>query len=102
MNKLIVLCAVLGALLLASQASARRGATLCVGRAQGCYSTIQAAVDAAHNGDTIRVERGTFDGGVTIDKSVSLLGAGARGTIISGGGPVLTIGAFLAVRPERL
>jgi hypothetical protein len=96
MKKLIALCAVLGALLLASQASARRGATFCVGGAPGCYSTIRAAVDAAHDGDTIRVERGTFDGGVTIDKSIRLLGAGARRTIISGGGPVLTIGEFLA------
>jgi hypothetical protein len=95
MNKLIVLCAVVGALLVTSQASARPGSTLCVGGAHGCYVTIQAAVDTAHDGDTIRVERGTFAGGITIDKSISLVGAGARATVVSGGGPVLTIGEFL-------
>jgi hypothetical protein len=67
---------------------------LCVGSTPGCYSTIQAAVDAAHAGTTIAVEPGTFAGGVTIDVSVRLVGAGAARTIISGGGPVLTIGSF--------
>jgi hypothetical protein len=55
---------------------------------------IQAAVDAAHDGDTIAVEPGTFAGGVTIDVSIRLVGAGAGHSIISGGGPVLTIGEF--------
>jgi hypothetical protein len=67
---------------------------LCVGSAPGCYATIQAAVDAAHDGDTIAVEPGTFAGGVMIDVSIRLVGAGAGRTIISGGGPVLTIGEF--------
>src|SRR5262245_3643116 len=67
---------------------------LCVGGGPGCYATIQAAVDAAHRGDTIAVEPGTFAGGVTIDVSIRLVGAGAGRTIISGGGPVLTIGEF--------
>jgi hypothetical protein len=67
---------------------------LCVGSEPGCYATIQAAVDAAHDGDTIAVEPGTFAGGVTIDVSIRLVGAGAGRTIISGGGPVLTIGEF--------
>ena len=35
---------------------------------------------------------GTFAGGVVITKSISLVGAGTAATIISGGGPVLTIG----------
>ena len=67
-----------------------RGAGLCVGSKPGCYATIQAAVDAAHDGDMIKLAAGTFSGGVTIDKSVSLVGAGAAATIIKGGGPVLT------------
>jgi hypothetical protein len=67
---------------------------LCVGAGAGCFSTLQAAVDAAHDGDTIHIGPGTFAGGVTIDKSVELVGAGAGSTIISGGGPVLTIGTF--------
>ena len=75
----------------APNASAGR---LCVGSGPGCYATIQAAVDAAHDGDTIAVEPGTFAGAITIDVSIKLAGAGAGRTIISGGGPVLTIGEF--------
>ena len=70
------------------------GANLCVGDGSGCYATIQAALDAAHDGDTIRVGRGTFAGGITITKSVRIVGAGARATIIKGGGSVVTIGEF--------
>jgi len=80
--------AVIGGLAVPSLAVA---AGLCVG-GPGCYPTLQAAVDAAHDGDTIRVAPGTYAGGVTIDASVRLAGAGPRATIISGGGPVLTIG----------
>jgi hypothetical protein len=72
-----------------SEASAN---TLCVG-GQHCYTTIQAAVNAAGVGDTIRIAPGTFAGGVTIDRSVNLIGVGASVTRIYGGGPVLTIGS---------
>jgi hypothetical protein len=37
---------------------------------------------------------GTFAGGVTIDRSVKLFGAGPDVTIIRGGGPVITVGEF--------
>ena len=67
---------------------------LCVGRGAGCYKTVQAAVDAARSGDTVRIGRGTFAGGVRIRASIDIVGAGARLTTIRGGGPVLTIGAF--------
>jgi hypothetical protein len=66
--------------------------TLCVGKKPGCYPTIQAAVNAAQDGDTINVASGTYAGGITIDKSVHLVGTAAASTIIKGGGPVLTIG----------
>ncbi len=69
-------------------------ATLCVGGAHGCYATIQAAVTAAQDGDTITVGPGSFAGGITITTSVHLQGAGAASTIIRGGGPVLAIGTF--------
>jgi hypothetical protein len=69
---------------------------LCVGRGSGCYKTVQAAVDAARGGDTVRIGRGTFAGGVRIRASIDLVGAGAHLTTIRGGGPVLTIGAFRA------
>ena len=44
--------------------------------------TIQSAVDAARPGDTIIVRSGTFVEQVTVDKSVTIVGAGARATII--------------------
>jgi hypothetical protein len=76
--------------------SAARARSICVGSKPGCFSTIQAAVNAASNGDTIMIAPGTYAGGVTIDVSVTIEGAGAHNTIISGGGPVLTIGTFNA------
>ena len=93
----------LGSLLAAAPTSASASAhKLCVGHKHGCYSSIQAAVDAAHDGDTIAVAPGTFAGGVTIDKSIRLVGAGARATEIKGGGPVLTIGKHLAPDPPTV
>ena len=72
-------------------------ATLCVAIAEpACFTSIQTAVDAASHGDTITIAAGTFDGGITIDKSVDLVGAGPQATIIHGGGPVVTIGTLFA------
>jgi hypothetical protein len=82
----------LGLLGLGVAASPLAAASVCVGGTPKCFPTLQAAVDAAHDGDTIKLGPGTFAGGVTIDVSVKLAGAGAESTVISGGGPVLTIG----------
>jgi hypothetical protein len=67
----------------------------------GCaFTQIAPAVAAANNGDSIAVGAGTYQGGFTIDKSVDLVGGGATHTVISGGGPVITIGeAFAASEP---
>jgi len=79
------------------------GANLCVGNGADCLRTIKAALDAAHDGDTIHVGPGTFAGGFTIAKSVRLLGSGARSTVIRGGGTVVTIGTYGAtVEPTVL
>jgi hypothetical protein len=72
---------------------------LCVGESRGCYATIQAAVDAAADGDRIDIGPGTYAGGVVIGKSIELRGAGASATVISGGGPVLTIGGGAVGEP---
>jgi hypothetical protein len=66
--------------------------SLCVGAKPGCFATLQAAIDAAQAGDTIELGPGIYAGGVTIDKSVNIVGVAAAATTISGGGPVLTIG----------
>ena len=76
--------------------SAPRTDDICVGGKPGCFGTIQAAVDAAHDGDTITIAPGTFTGGVSIDVSVNIRGAGAGATTIRGGGPVLTLGQEFA------
>lgn len=82
--------------------SARPAATLCVGAKAGCFATIQAALDAAQDGDTIAIRPGRFAGGITITKSVQLVGAGAGATTIDGGGPVLTIGKDGGVDPPTV
>jgi hypothetical protein len=60
----------------------------------GCYRTIQAAVNGAHAGHTITIRASAFAGGVTITKSVRLQGDRAAATVIRGGDHVLTIGAY--------
>jgi hypothetical protein len=69
---------------------------LCVGSESGCYSTLKAAIAAAHKGDTLRIGPGTFAGGLTVNVSVTIVGSGARSTIIRGGNSVLTIGMYEA------
>ena len=77
-----------------AEAGAASAATLTV-CPSGCqYRQIGPAVAAASNGDTIKVGPGTYRGGITINASVRLAGAGAGSTIIRGGDHVLTIGAF--------
>jgi hypothetical protein len=72
----------------------------CVGNGPGCYRTIQGALDASRDGDLIKVGAGSFAGGITVAKSVSITGAGAGATVIRGGGPVVTIGTVgAAVEP---
>ena len=64
----------------------------------GCpYAQLAPALAAAKSGDTIKIAPGTYTGGVTINVSVKLVGAGAGQTVISGGGPVLTIGTYGAL-----
>jgi hypothetical protein len=78
-----------GGLVGARQASA---ATLNVCQSGCPYTQLAPALAAAHSGDTITIGPGTYAGGVTINVSVKLAGAGPDATIIKGGGPVLTIG----------
>jgi hypothetical protein len=63
-------------------------ATVCVNPtgASGCQTTIGAAVAAASSGDTIQVAAGTYKELVTINKTLSLIGAGSASTIIDATG----------------
>lgn len=51
------------------------------------YPTIQAGVDAAVNGDTVCIGKGTYNEDVSINKSIQLSGRGAPKTIINGQDP---------------
>jgi hypothetical protein len=85
----VAVCAVVG-----PHARAAPHPVLCVGGTPDCFATIRAAVGAAHEGDTIRIAPGTYAGGIVITRSLELDGSGAASTVITGGGPVVTIGTF--------
>jgi hypothetical protein len=89
---LLAVCSLCGVL----AAAPAFGAERCVGSRAGCYPTLQAALDAARAGDTVRLGHGSFAGGATVTKTIDLVGAGRNATSLRGGGPVLTIGTFLA------
>ncbi len=50
------------------------------------YTKIQAAIDAAEDGDTVRVYEGTYYGNVIVNKSIDLVGDGSEATTIDGQG----------------
>ena len=52
--------------------------------ADKCFTSIQAAIDAATDGDRIKIAVGTYQGSLVIDKDIALDGAGAADTIITG------------------
>jgi hypothetical protein len=98
MKRLLVATAVVACGLAASGLGVGRALAkdICVGNKPQCSPTLQAAVAAAQPGDKIKLGQGTFAGRVVIDKDLSIEGAGAGKSIISGGGPVLRIGTDFA------
>ena len=57
------------------------------------FTTIQEAINAAKDGDTIRVFDGEYHGLVILDRSVSLIGNGSSRTKIIGNGTIVSIRA---------
>jgi hypothetical protein len=66
----------------------------CVRVGTTCFGSVQAAVDAAADGQTVRIPRGTFAGGILITKSLSLVGAGPSDTALVGGEHVVSVGVW--------
>ncbi len=66
------------------------------------FSSIQEAVDSASPGSVIIVKAGTYHGGITIEKSLTLNGAGTGSTVIQGGNPVITVGSGVETRMTHL
>ena len=54
------------------------------GNGPGNFTAIQDAIDNASNGDTVFVYKGVYDGGLYIDKTISLQGEQREETIIDG------------------
>ncbi|MCS7197341.1 MAG: right-handed parallel beta-helix repeat-containing protein [Candidatus Bipolaricaulota bacterium] len=51
--------------------------------AQGCdFATIQQAIEAAHPGDTIKIEAGLYTENLVITKDLSLIGVGPKQTVV--------------------
>ncbi len=60
------------------------GACLACDVCSACtFTTVQAAIDAASTGDTIRICAGTYVGNVTVNKNLTLIGAGDGATAAS-------------------
>ena len=91
---LLLASAMVASVVVASGQVPARAAALRVCPSGCAYAQVADAVAAARDGDTISVAAGTYRGGFTIRASIRIAGAGAGATVISGGGPVITIGRF--------
>jgi len=87
----------LGAFILIGAAQIASAATLCVkpGGGGGCFATIQAAINAAKPGDTIKPNAATYIEQIVIEKNLTLLGR--NGVIIQAPGVLVPAGPTFAI-----
>jgi len=102
MKRVSILVLAVTAALALGPAGAASAATVTVCPSGCSFSQIAPAIAAANSGDTIQIGAGTYSGGFTVTKSISLLGAGAASTTISGGGPVISIVPGVSVTVARV
>jgi hypothetical protein len=59
----------------------------------GCFASLQAAVDAVTNGGVVDVAAGTYVGAVDVGpgRSLTIAGAGSSATIVQGSGTLVTV-----------
>ncbi len=69
------------------------------------YTTIQEAINAANAGDVINVDAGTYVENITVNKRLSIIGAGISQTIVTastGGVPTITVSGSGSSANDRL
>lgn len=76
MGRSLRLKALLTCLTLAASVSTAISETLTVGGVDGQFQSIQAAINAAHAGDTVEVRAGNYPGDLKLDKRLTLEGVG--------------------------
>jgi hypothetical protein len=75
------------------------GCDVCKDDASCPFQTVQEAIDAATEGDTITICKGSFDGVIDLRKSLTLIGAGAGDTKLKGKGEG-TVDSVVTVPPN--
>lgn len=75
----------------------------CSSQSTAC-ATVNGAISHATAGDTISIAAGTYTGNVTVDRNVTLAGAGARSTTLDGNnsGTVVTINSGVTATVQDL
>ncbi len=80
----VVVAAGVGGLVSAGSAFGAHSGQITVCHTDCDYTQLQPAINAAHDGSSIAVGAGTYDGSLTISKGLQIRGSGAANTTIAG------------------